>query len=94
MLVHRLREVVSLLGFTRFEAISPDKDGELDLDVIRASLAETITWLPAIENRGEGVFLSFRTEDVERWLTRPGVQARGKLILEVACPRLVVQRLS
>ena len=82
VLVHRLREVVSLLGFTRFEAISPDKDGELDLDVIRASLAETITWLPAVENRGEGVFLSFRTEDVERWLTRVGVQARGKLILE------------
>ena len=80
--VHRLREVVSLLGFTRFEAISPDKVGELDLDVIRASLAETITWLPAVENRGEGVFLSFRTEDVERWLTRVGVQARGKLILE------------
>ena len=37
VLVHRLREVVSLLGFTRFEAVSPDKDGELDLDVIRAS---------------------------------------------------------
>ena len=72
VLVHRLREVVSLLGFTRFEAISPDKDGELDLDVIRASLAETITWLPAVENRGEGVFLSFRTEQVERWLARPG----------------------
>ena len=42
-LVHRLREVVSLLGFTRFEAVSPDKDGELDLDVVQASLAETIT---------------------------------------------------
>ena len=43
VLVHRLREVVSLLGFTRFEAINPDRDGELDLDVMRASLAETIT---------------------------------------------------
>ena len=82
LLVHRLREVVSLLGFTRFEAISPDKDGELDLDVIRASLAETITWLPAVENRGEGLFLSFRTEAVEKWLARPGVQKRGRLILE------------
>ena len=80
--MHRLREVVSLLGFTRFEAISPDKDGELDLDVIRASLAETITWLPAVENRGEGLFLSFRTEAVEKWLARPGVQKRGRLILE------------
>ena len=82
VLVHRLREVMSLLGFTRFEAISPDKDGELDLDVIMASLAETITWLPAVENRGEGVFLSFRTDEVERWLARQGVQARGQQILE------------
>ena len=82
VLVHRLREVVSLLGFTRFEAVSPDKDGELDLDVIRASLAETITWLPAVENRGEGVFMSFRKENVARWLARPGVRDRGRQLLE------------
>ncbi len=82
VLVHRLREVVALLGFTRFEAISPDKDGELDLDVIRASLAKTITWLPAVENRGEGVFLSFKSEAVKAWLKRPGVQARGRMIFD------------
>ena len=82
VLVHRLREVVSLLGFTRFEAISPDKDGELDLDVIRASLAETITWLPAVETRGEGIFLSFNADSVERWLARPGVQDRGRRLFE------------
>ena len=80
VLVHRLREVVSLLGFTRFEAISPDKDGELDLDVVRASLAETITWLPATENRGEGVFVSFKRDEIERWLARPEVLARGQRI--------------
>ena len=78
VLVHRLREVVSLLGFTRFEATNPDRDGELDLEVIRASLAETITWLPAIENRGEGVFVSFKKEQIEKWLGRLGVQARGQ----------------
>ena len=80
VLVHRLREVVSLLGFTRFEAINPDRDGELDLDVMRASLAETITWLPTIENRGEGVFVSFKSDVVESWLNRPGVLARGQVI--------------
>ena len=80
VLVHRLRDVVSLLGFTRFEAVNPDKDGELDLDVMRASLAETITWLPTVENRGEGVFVSFKPDVVERWLTRPGVRARGQTI--------------
>ena len=80
VLVHRLREVVSLLGFTRFEATGPDKDGELDLDVARAALAETITWLPTVENRGEGVFVSFRADAMERWLARRGVGERGERI--------------
>ncbi|MCY4029128.1 MAG: hypothetical protein OXH75_22770 [Acidobacteria bacterium] len=61
---HRLRDVVALLGFTRFESISPERDGEIDLDVERAALAETITWRPAVENRGEGVFVSFAADSV------------------------------
>ena len=77
MLVHRLREVVALLGFTRFEAIGPDKDGEIDLDVERAALAETTTWLPAMENRGEGVFVSFDADRVARWCERAEVRAHG-----------------
>ena len=80
VLVHRLREVVSLLGFTRFEAVNPDRDGELDLEVIRASLAESITWLPAVENRGEGVFVSIRADKIEKWLARPGVKSRGRMM--------------
>ena len=78
VLVHRLREVVALLGFTRFEAIGPDKDGEIDLDVERAALAETMTWLPAMENRGEGVFVSFDADRVERWCERAEVRAHGR----------------
>ena len=78
VLVHRLREVVSLLGFTRFESSNPDRDGELDLEVIRASLADSITWLPAVENRGEGLFLSFKPENIQAWMATPGVRSRGE----------------
>ncbi len=78
VLVHRLREVMALLGFTRFEAVNPDKDGEIDLEVTRAALAETITWLPAVENRGEGVFISFKKDEIERWMERSEVQAHGQ----------------
>ncbi|MBS2021775.1 MAG: hypothetical protein JST92_05155, partial [Deltaproteobacteria bacterium] len=39
VLVHRLREVVAQVGFTRLEAEQPDEDGELKLDVKRAQLA-------------------------------------------------------
>ncbi|QDS93872.1 hypothetical protein FF011L_26480 [Roseimaritima multifibrata] len=81
VLVHRLREVMAQVGFTRFEAVSPDIDGELEMGVRRASLAREITWLPAVENRGEGIFIQFKKEVVENWATRPEVQARGMRLL-------------
>ena len=34
--VHRLREVLALVGFTRFEAVTPDINGEYETDVERA----------------------------------------------------------
>src|SRR6185437_9721034 len=51
VLVHRLREVVAQVGFTRFEPAAPDTEGELDIDVKRAALAREISWLPAFENK-------------------------------------------
>jgi hypothetical protein len=77
VLVHRLREVVAQVGFTRFEAAGPDIQGDLSLDVKRAPLALDSSWLPAIENRGEGIFLQVRAEAVAAWLQRPAVQKRG-----------------
>jgi hypothetical protein len=74
--VHRLREVLALVGFTRFEAVTPDIDGEYETDVERAQLALEPAWFPAVENRGEGVFLQLRPEAVRAWLARPAVEAR------------------
>ena len=78
VLVHRLREVIALVGFTRFEAEMPDIDGELDIRVRRASLDIESTWVPAIENKGEGVFLAFRKQAIEDWLKRDAVKQRGQ----------------
>ena len=78
VLVHRLREVIAQLGFTRFEAAGPDIQGELALDVERAPLAQELTWLPAIENRGEGIFIKFSSDAVEDWLKKPEVLERGR----------------
>jgi len=80
VLVHRLREVVAQVGFTRFEAAAPDTEGELEMGVRRASLAREITWLPAVENKGEGIFLQFRTEAIERWRDQAKVQDRGRAL--------------
>ncbi len=76
VLVHRLREVVAQLGFTRFEAAGPDVDGELAIDVQRAPLALDVSWLPAIENRGEGIFIQFSASAIDAWLRKDSVKDR------------------
>lgn len=81
VLVHRLREVVAQVGFTRFEAASPDIHGELEVGVRRASLAREVTWLPAVENKGEGIFLQFKKQEVEQWWQKPIVQKRGRELI-------------
>ena len=81
VLVHRLREVIAQVGFTRFEAISPDIDGELEMGVRRASLTrDDPQWLPAIENRGEGIFIQFNKEPSRSGLPREDVVKRGEVL--------------
>jgi Domain of unknown function (DUF1998) len=80
VLVHRLREVIAQVGFTRFEAAGPDIQGELmdlSVGVERAPLASDLTWLPAVENRGEGIFLLFKAKAIGDWLKKQGVKDRG-----------------
>lgn len=74
--LHRLREVMALIGFTRLEAVMRDTHGEYETDVERASIAIEPEWFPAVENRGEGVFVQLRAEAVAAWRERPAVQRR------------------
>ena len=81
VLVHRLREVVAQIGFTRFEAASPDIEGELEIGVERADIAREISWVPAIENRGEGVFIQFSKKSIDEWAARKDVQNYGEKLI-------------
>ncbi len=76
--VHRLREVIAQVGFTRFEAAVPDVNGELELGVQRAALSLNESWLPAVENRGEGVFIGIKQASVDAWKERPDVKRRAE----------------
>jgi hypothetical protein len=78
VLVHRLREVIATVGFTRFEPSSPNVEGELEIGVTRAPLARELSWLPAVENRGEGIFLQFKSEAIDAWLEKSAVKKRGQ----------------
>jgi len=85
VLVHRLREVIAQIGFTRFDAYLPNIEGELEdlaLNVRLAALDFEKDWVPAIENKGEGVFISFHKSLIEEWCNRPPVKARAKILIE------------
>jgi hypothetical protein len=81
VLVHRLRSVTALLGFTRFESSSADINGELDAEVKTATLARDVTWLPATETRGEGIFLEFDAAAIGEWARRREVQKRFERLI-------------
>ncbi len=80
--LHRLREVRALVGFTRLEPVMPDIQGEYQTDVNRAPLGHDSHWFPAVENRGEGVFLHLNSSAVKAWSARPAVRARVQLLTE------------
>lgn len=69
----RLREVRAMTGFTR---IQPPGDPDL---IARLS-ARPLDWLPAIEVRGEGIFLELSGTALEAWEARPAVAARAARI--------------
>lgn len=71
VLVEKLREVRTLVGFTRI--LSPrDFDSAADLPPEnRAKLSRKApTWLPACETRGEGLFFQFAEALMQDWVKR------------------------
>ena len=79
LLVHRMREVQALVGFTRFTPRTSDLGG-LPIDPTsenpRAPLADNLTWVPASENKGEGVFIELDLDRIKTWEKTPAVKKR------------------
>lgn len=81
--VHRLRAVTCLYGFTRLEPAATMSEAlleEVRLAVDGAPLAEAADWLPAMEQKGEGIFLKINPASIRSWLNRDEVIARGLLL--------------
>lgn len=60
--VVRLREVIALEGFTRINP--PDRESKSNISPIST---KKIDWLPAIEVRGEGIFIGLNIEKLRKW---------------------------
>jgi len=76
--VVRLREVRALRGFTR---INPPDGEESNVAPIARGHLE---WLPAIEVRGEGVFIQLDASAVEIWERQASVLERARILDERA----------
>jgi hypothetical protein len=91
--VHRLREVACLYGFTRFEPapVVTEEFEDVGLAVRGAPLARNPMWLPAVEQFGEGLFLTFDRNALQDWRARSEVQNRIAS-LNVGADRWLQQR--
>ena len=75
VLVKRLREVQALTGFYR---ISPaDEENEKEVSPIYKEKPE---WLPAIELKGEGIFIALNENKVKEWENREDIKSRYNII--------------
>lgn len=79
VLLPRLTEVRALVGFTRFDPKSTDIDGDLDIGAEVARIDDPMTWLPAVENSGEGFFFSLDEGMLTRWEEKIGTRTRDEL---------------
>lgn len=79
VLARKLLEVRALTSFTRIDyASGMDDDG---MGASRAPIyKERQDWLPAVEVRGEGVFLELKEEALTVWEAEPAVQKRAAAI--------------
>ncbi len=75
MLVKRLREIRALDGFSRVLPIEGSDDERL-----APLFADDPGWLPAIEVRGEGVFLRFKADILNDWGSRDAVIERVEVL--------------
>ena len=76
VLVKKARVVSAIIGFTRLDAPNGGEDAKI------SSLSRgRLTWLPVIENRGEGIFFSVNNSRLKKWETSGPVRDRfGKIM--------------
>lgn len=84
VLAEKLREVRALVGFTRIESPTDYDNPAAFPEIQRAKLCRNQpTWVPASEIRGEGIFIQFREEVLQTWVSRN--KAREDEFFEAHC---------
>lgn len=72
--IHRLREVMVLLGFMRLEAPEPEVDNPSHICNLQKRRGQD-AWLPAVEINGEGIFIELNKKTVSDWKKQQDVKS-------------------
>ena len=81
VLVRKLKVVATITGFYRLEPSGFTPNDSRRMSPVTNYPAELPRWLPAVENRGEGIFFSFKNGIITNWAGRTGVVGRFNSIM-------------
>jgi len=65
-LIHKIREVQALTGFSRIKPADKSEPVGKQVNVVSVKEPET-NWYPAYEVRGEGIFIEFDSDAINKW---------------------------
>lgn len=76
-LIHKVREVQALVGFSRLEPVEEDNENNAT-KIKKVSIKEENTnWYPGYDVRGEGIFIELNDDAIDKWRTNnPRIQRR------------------
>ena len=82
-LIHKVREVQVLTGFSRIKPVESEIGTEKNVSNLVSVKEKDTKWYPAYQVRGEGIFLEFDNNAIESWLSRnPKIKKRIDLLNE------------
>lgn len=80
-LIHKIREIQALVGYTRLSPI--DNESFANKDNMVSIKQPNTNWYPAYEVRGEGIFIEFDIDQINRWRTNNNeMESRAQSITE------------
>ncbi|MGL5195945.1 MAG: DrmB family protein, partial [Chroococcales cyanobacterium] len=83
VLVERLREVRALIGFTRLQSPGDFTDLDEIPEKYWVNLSRNLpSWVPATEVKGEGIFIEFNEELIQKWEKKEKVKTRENFTRE------------
>ncbi len=78
-LVHKLRETRAFCGFSR---IVPDNNRQLEEMKLELGIRQ-YNWLPAVINRGEGLFFEFNSQALNSWISNSKIETRARRLIDL-----------